>query len=148
MAQTYYFNIAYDEERLSIEEQKELEDYCAELAGMLAQKVEGMGLHFLIGIGECITKFTKEELDKMPRCRRNVNGSYSKIYPYLETLDFFDKLKESFKDCPEYLDELEEEMRWYEEDATDEDIGECGENLSRFLCCVYGNDNIDDWLNM
>ena len=36
------------------------------------------------------------------------------------------------------LDDLEEKMRWYEEEAADEDIGECGENLSRFLKCVYG----------
>lgn len=145
---TEFLNIPYDEESLSIEEQQALEDYCAELHYMLMQKIKDMGLCIISGCGDCITKFTQEELNKMPRCRQNADGSYSKIYPYLETLDFFDKLKESFKDCPEYLDELEEEMRWYEEDATDEDIGECGENLSSFLCCVYGDADIDDWLNV
>ena len=66
-----------------------------------------------------------------------------KKYKYLSTLDFFDTLKEK---CDEnYLDKLEEEMRWYEEEATDEDIGECGENLSNFLVYVYGG-GMNDWL--
>ena len=60
-------------------------------------------------------------------------------YEYLSTLDCFEILKTKYTE--EYLDELEEEMRWYEEEATDEDIGECGENLSNFLRYVYGNDN-------
>lgn len=60
-------------------------------------------------------------------------------YKYLQTLDCFEILKE--KCSTEELDELEEEMRWYEEDATDDDIGECGENLSNFLVFVYGSDN-------
>ena len=65
-----------------------------------------------------------------------------KEYKYLSTLDCFEILK--MKCTEEYLDELEEEMRWYEEEATDEDIGECGENLSNFLHYVYGSD--DYWL--
>lgn len=65
-------------------------------------------------------------------------------YPYLETLDCFDLLKEKL---PDMLDEFEEEMRWYEEDATDDDIGECGENLSQFLIEVYGgNDNLEEFI--
>ena len=72
-------------------------------------------------------------------------SDYKEIqYPHLKQLDCFDILKEK---CSEgYLNELEEEMRWYEEDATDEDIGECGENLSRFLICVYGCGDIEEWL--
>ena len=65
-----------------------------------------------------------------------------KNYKYLSTLDCFDVLKGKCDE--EYLDELEEEMRWYEEEATDEEIGECGENLSRFLVFVYGCN--DSWL--
>lgn len=61
-----------------------------------------------------------------------------KKYPYLETLDCFNLLKEKI---PDMLDDFEEEMRWYEEEATDADIGECGENLSRFLVEVYGGNN-------
>lgn len=67
-----------------------------------------------------------------------------KRYPYLEQLDCFELLKE--KCSEDYLDSLEEEMRWYEEDATDEDIGECGEYLSRFLVCVHGCGDLNDWL--
>ena len=44
-------------------------------------------------------------------------------------------------------------MRWYEEKATDDDIGECGENLSDFLVYVYGGnsdqdieDLIEEWI--
>ena len=61
-----------------------------------------------------------------------------KEYPYLETLYCFDLLKEKL---PDMLDDFETEMKWYEEEATDEDIGECGENLSRFLIEVYGGGN-------
>ena len=61
-----------------------------------------------------------------------------KKYKYLETLDCFDLLKQK---VPDMLDYFEEEMRWYEEDATDDDIGECGENLSQFLVEVYGGNN-------
>ena len=61
-----------------------------------------------------------------------------KKYKYLEQLNCFNLLKQK---VPDMLDNFEEEMRWYEEDATDEDIGECGENLSRFLVEVYGGNN-------
>ena len=61
-----------------------------------------------------------------------------KKYPYLETLDCFNLLKEK---VPDLLDDFEKEMKWYEEEATNEDIGECGENLSRFLVEVYGGNN-------
>lgn len=64
-----------------------------------------------------------------------------KKYTYLETLDCFEKLKEK---VPFMLDDLEEEMRWYEEEATDDDIGECGENLSDFLIYVYGGNDDED----
>ena len=64
-------------------------------------------------------------------------------YPYLTSLDQFPRLKE--KAVEKTLEYLEEQMRWYEEDATDEDIGECGENLSRFLHCVYGNADFEEW---
>ena len=62
-----------------------------------------------------------------------------KVYKYLSTLDCFEVLTEK---CTEkYLDELEIQMKWYNEEATDKDIGECGENLSNFLLYVYGNNN-------
>lgn len=65
-------------------------------------------------------------------------------YKYLSTLDCFEEMKEKI---PGWLDQLEEQMRWYEEDATDEDIGECGENLSRFLVAVYGSgETVEEWL--
>lgn len=61
-----------------------------------------------------------------------------KKYPYLETLDCFNLLKEKL---PNMLDDFEREIKWYEEEAADEDIGEYGENLSRFLIEVYGGNN-------
>lgn len=61
-----------------------------------------------------------------------------KRYKHLEQLDCFDLLKQKL---PDMLDDFEEQMRWYEEEATDEDIGECGENLPRFLVEVYGGNN-------
>lgn len=65
-------------------------------------------------------------------------------YKYLSTLDCFEEMKEKI---PSWLDQLEEQMRWYEEDATEEDIGECGENLSRFLVAVYGSgETVEEWL--
>lgn len=67
-----------------------------------------------------------------------------KKYPYLETLDCFNLLKEK---VPDMLDDFEKEMKWYEEEATDDDIGECGKNLSRFLLEVYGgNDSIEEFI--
>lgn len=65
-------------------------------------------------------------------------------YHYLKQLNCFDWLKEK---VPYMLDDFEKEMKWYEEEATDDDIGECGENLSRFLLEVYnGNDNIEEFI--
>lgn len=67
-----------------------------------------------------------------------------KKYQYLETLDCFNLLKEKL---PYMLDDFEAEMKWYEEEATDDDIGECGENLSRFLIEVYsGNNHIEEFI--
>ena len=65
-------------------------------------------------------------------------------YPYLQQLDCFNLLKEK---VPDMLDDFEKEMKWYEEEATYEDIGECGENLSRFLVEVYGgNDSLEEFI--
>ncbi len=64
-------------------------------------------------------------------------------YPYLTSLDIFDRLKQHTD--AEMLDYLEAQMRWYEEDATDEDIGECGANLTQFQVCVYGDGNLEEW---
>lgn len=67
-----------------------------------------------------------------------------KTYKYINQLDCFDLLKQKL---PDMLDDFEEQMRWYEEDATDEDIGECGEKLPRFLIEVYGgNNNIEEFI--
>jgi hypothetical protein len=71
-----------------------------------------------------------------------------KKYTYLERLRCFELLKEK---VPYMLDDLEKQMRWYEEEATDEEIGD-GENLSQFLICVYGGNNegieelIKEWI--
>lgn len=65
-----------------------------------------------------------------------------KKYPYLETLDCFELMKEK---VPESLDEFEKQMRWYEEEATDDDIGN-GEHLSRFLVEVYCGNNLEEFI--
>lgn len=65
-----------------------------------------------------------------------------KRYELLSEFDFFDTLKE--KCSEEELDALERELRWYEYEATDEDIGECGEHLSDFLRFAQGG--FGDWL--
>lgn len=62
------------------------------------------------------------------------------MYPYLQQLDCYNKLKEK---VPDMLDDLEEEIKWYEE--TEEEIDE--ECLSSFLVYIYCNNNIDEWLN-
>ena len=67
----------------------------------------------------------------------------NKRYEYLETLDCFEELREK---VPCMLDDLEKEMKWYEEVATDEEIGECGENLSSFLVAVYGGNDMNEWI--
>lgn len=65
-------------------------------------------------------------------------------YKHLKTLDCFDTIKEKI---PYMLDTWEKEMEWYETKASDKEIGECGENLSRFLRCVYGNENLEELIN-
>ena len=60
-------------------------------------------------------------------------------YQYLSQLNCFEDLKASI---PYMLDDLEQEMKWYEEESTEDDV----EHLSRFLVCVYGDYNIYDWL--
>jgi hypothetical protein len=65
-------------------------------------------------------------------------------YYYLKQLDCFEWLQEKI---PYMLDIFEREMKWYEEEATDDDIGECGENLSRFLLEVYsGSNDINEFI--
>ena len=59
-------------------------------------------------------------------------------HPYLSQFDFYPVLAEHFKHTPGYLDALDKQCQWYEEVATDEDIGAEGENLSSFLVYVYG----------
>ena len=60
-------------------------------------------------------------------------------YHYLSQLDCFNDLKVN---VPYLLDELESNMKWYEEEATDDDM----EYLNSFLICVYCDGNIKDWL--
>ena len=38
-------------------------------------------------------------------------------------------------------------MEWYETKASDNEIGECGKHLSRFLRCVYGNERLEERIN-
>jgi hypothetical protein len=66
------------------------------------------------------------------------------MYPYLQQLDCYNKLKEK---VPDMLSVLEEQIRWYEEDATDEDIGN-GEYLTLFLLTIYSGSSIDEWLEL
>ena len=63
-------------------------------------------------------------------------------YPYLEKLDCYNLLKEKI---PDMLDDFEKEIKWYEEEANDDDI-ENGENLSRFLIEVYCGNDIDEFI--
>ena len=68
MAITQVMGIRYNEDRLSIEEINELEDFCSYLSDLLNEKIDQMGLHVVLGgYGEYITKFTREELDNMNR---------------------------------------------------------------------------------
>ena len=60
-------------------------------------------------------------------------------YNYLSKLDCFEALKTN---VPDLLNDLEQEMKWYEEESKEEDI----EYLSSFLVCVYCDGNIEDWL--
>lgn len=64
-------------------------------------------------------------------------------YPFLQTLEEFSLLQQL---VPEMLDSLEKEMAWYDT-ASEEEIGECGEKLSRFLVAVHGSgETVTDWL--
>lgn len=68
MAVTQCFGVAYNENKLSIEEQIELENYCCELDMMLQKKIFDMGLTTDNVFGELIiTKYSQEELDKMQK---------------------------------------------------------------------------------
>lgn len=60
-------------------------------------------------------------------------------YHYLSQLDYFEDLKAN---VPDLLDDLENDMKWYEEEATDDDM----DYLNSFLICVYCNGDIKDWL--
>lgn len=66
MAVTQVMMIPYDEDRLSIEEQNELEEFCFYLFNLLDEKRQKMGLHIVDGLyGAYLTKFTEEELERM-----------------------------------------------------------------------------------
>ena len=60
-------------------------------------------------------------------------------YHYLSQLDCFEDL---VKYVPWLLDELESDMKWYEEESTDDDM----DYLNSFLICIYCNGDIKDWL--
>lgn len=79
MAVTQCLNIPYNEEKLSIEEQIELEDYCCELQLMLENKIHDMGLSIVSGLGWCVTKFTQEQLEKMERDYENAKKLHAKL---------------------------------------------------------------------
>ena len=71
METTEYFCIPYDTEKLSVEQQQELEECCQELFCMLENKIKSMGLTIVEGgFGNYITKFTEEELKQMETVRR------------------------------------------------------------------------------
>lgn len=68
MAVTQAMGIVYNEERLSIEDAEELEEFCFYLSTLLNEKIDQMGLHIVSGAyGEYLTKFTKEEIESMRR---------------------------------------------------------------------------------
>lgn len=68
MAVTECFGIPYNEDKLSIEEQMELENYCCELDMMLQKKIYDMGLTTDNVFGTLIvTKHSQEELDRMQK---------------------------------------------------------------------------------
>ena len=71
MKTTECFCIPYDTEKLSAEQQQELEEYCQELFYMLENKIKSMGLIIVKGVfGNYITKLTEEELKQSERrCR-------------------------------------------------------------------------------
>lgn len=66
MEVTQVMGIVYDENKLSIKEQNELEEFCFYLSSLLTEKVNQMGLHIVEGgYGNYITKFTKEEFENI-----------------------------------------------------------------------------------
>lgn len=66
MAITQVMGIQYDEDRLSIEEQEELEEFAFYLLNLFEEKIQQMGLHVVQGLyNDYITKFTEEELERM-----------------------------------------------------------------------------------
>lgn len=95
---------------------------------------------------ERISQDYEEVFEKMEEADDDFNKKiawYYADYPFLETLEEFSLLQQL---VPEMLDSLEKEMAWYDT-ASDEDIGECGENLSRFLVAVHGSgETVTDWL--
>lgn len=76
---TEYMSVPYDEDRLTIEEQNNLEDFCHELYLQLENKLSDMGLVIVDGFGSYVTKFTQEELDEMEIVRRARNGGYEAV---------------------------------------------------------------------
>ena len=68
MAVTQVMGLQYNEDRLSPEEQEELEDFCWYLSTLLNEKIDKMGLHVVQGAYvDYITKFTEEELKNIKR---------------------------------------------------------------------------------
>lgn len=68
MVVTQVMGVQYNEDRLSLEEQKELEDFCWHLSNLFNEKIDKMGLHIVQGAYvDYITKFTEEELKNIKR---------------------------------------------------------------------------------
>lgn len=64
MAITQAMKVEYDEDRLSIEEQNELEEFCVFLLNLFDEKIQRMGLHIIEGgYSDYVTRLTKEELE-------------------------------------------------------------------------------------
>lgn len=62
---TEVMGVVYDEDRLSIEEQDELEKFCSYLADLFDEKIKEMGLHIVEGCYmDYVTKFNEEELKR------------------------------------------------------------------------------------
>lgn len=76
---TEYMSLPYDEEVLSVEEQEAIERLGYEFYMQMEKKLEELGLTIIESIGWCITKFSQEELNAMPKARRLPNGSYEVI---------------------------------------------------------------------
>ena len=66
MAVTQVMGIGYDENRLSVEEQEELEEFAFHLLDLFNEKIRQMGLHIVEGFyNDYVSKFTEEELERM-----------------------------------------------------------------------------------